>query len=171
MNQFIKLAEKRIPSEVFSQLSLFEVFPSQKTLILAKGNHTALQMIPSFWGMQNQNGALIINARSETYLMKGLFAGSFPVIIPCSAYYEWDKKTKIKYRCFSSEKNMFMGGIAKALSDMCVFAILTRDAIPPQSTIHHRMPILLSKADALGYLNGSPLKDLEVQNIEFMEAV
>lgn len=92
----------------------------------------------------------IINARSETVATKPFFREDFIVrrcLLIMTGFYEWSP-TKVKH-FYVYPTPLFLGGIYS--QDMS-FTILTKDSIMPISLTHHRMPILLTPADARRWL-------------------
>ena len=110
------------------------------------------------WYKAENGGPLLINARAETIAEKPAFkaaARERRCLIPASGFYEWTK---------DAEGNRLPWYIHPAEGDILAFAgvwqpwerdgkahitcaIVTTTANQPMSTIHHRMPVVLDKAD------------------------
>ncbi len=150
-NEFIRRliakAEKSMKPEVFEEISLFDVFPGQKAIVMtasAKPDHTSFTVM--IWGFAGRNSQMIINARSETAFQSSFFAGCLPCAIPASAYYEWTPQ-KHKYS-FRIDEPFFLGGLCRVENNELHFVILTEEAASPQNEIHHRQPLLFTAKDA-----------------------
>ena len=72
-----------------------------------------------------------------------MFQGTWPCIIPASAYYEWNER-KEKYS-FAGAGTLFMAGLMKQYGDEWHMVILTEAAQGRNAEIHHRQPVLLKK--------------------------
>ncbi|OPX43303.1 putative SOS response-associated peptidase YedK [Ruminiclostridium hungatei] len=132
------------------------------------------------WGFPHymKAGSLIINARCETLQEKPTFRKLLAAgrcLIPASGFYEWKaaagttrQKDKYLIRSASSGLIYFAGlyGSFADKSDMpsTRFVIITTDANGQMSEIHHRMPVILEKDQALAWIghtrSGSSLDGL-----------
>ena len=134
-----------------------EIFPGDMAPVVIGGNETRYMT----WGFPDLAGKRPhINARSETAATSKTFGGAMAdrrCLVPASGYFEWkpiDKRRKEKYSITPAGGGlMYMAGI---YSPGGRFAILTCDAAPEIFAIHDRMPVILSKDRAAGWLNGVP---------------
>lgn len=109
------------------------------------------------WGFPGiEPGRLMNNARSETVHEKASFRDSFAskrCIIPASGFYEWNEDTRQPY--YASPPNGYFGfaGLWTVTAPQqpgeppglrCT--ILTQEAVPPFTQMHHRFPVILSPA-------------------------
>lgn len=111
-------------------------------------------LIPS-WAQDVEIGQKLINARSETIMQKPSFKSAFKrrrCLIPCHGYYEWLRSSTNKqpfFNTFRSDQLLVMGGIwehwqSKEGTELETFSLLTTEASPLASQIHHRMPVILN---------------------------
>jgi putative SOS response-associated peptidase YedK len=128
-----------------------EIYPSHSVVVVQQSKLSVMR-----WGMKYDfMKRELINGRSETVEEKRLFREAFQkrrVIIPASAYYEWEKidGKKIK-REIKLEKQtpISMAGIYNSIRigeemvDSVV--ILTQTAAPELEHIHNRMPLFIPK--------------------------
>jgi len=126
--------------------------------------HARWGLIP-FWAKDEKIGNKLINARAETITEKPSFRTSFKskrCLVLADAFYEWKKgKTKQPYAIMRKDKKPFaFAGLwsswKKGKKDMQTFTIITCDANPLMKKIHHRMPVILRKADEQKWLNEKP---------------
>lgn len=143
----IELDEKQLAA-----LSLHEVFPSQKTIVCVEGMKPQIME----WGYEKwDKKGRIINARLETLGQSQFFkaAKSRRCIILASGYFEWNKAKEKIY--FSRQSALYMAGVYNPQKQ---FAIITQPALAPYDAIHHRMPLVFEKENALNYLSHQALK-------------
>ncbi|KAA8493062.1 putative SOS response-associated peptidase yoqW [Porphyridium purpureum] len=122
------------------------------------------------------NGALLINARSESVEEKPSFRGAVRrrqfCVVPCSAFFEWKgepgvlgkRKAELKtpYRIRSEGAAvMRLAGIYDVWTDPATkkrlwsVAILTRAATKQMAWLHDRMPCILDEQQATEWLMGT----------------
>ena len=155
MRQIIEQLDRRYQdTPEREQMSTGEVFPTAVVPILSNSKALKPSVFLMRWGFSHfDGGGVIINARSETAMEKSIFRKSMQerrCIIPSSGYYEWQRtdKAKQKYAIRAEGDGLtYMAGIYRMEEGekLPTFAILTRDAAPSISFIHHRMPVVLSK--------------------------
>ncbi len=132
------------------------------------------------WGFPNymKTGSVIINARCETLQEKPTFRkllASGRCLIPASGFYEWkaagsSTRQKDKYLIRSAGSGLiYFAGLYGSFADKSGmpstrFVIITTDANGQMSEIHHRMPVILEKDQALAWIghtySGSSLEGL-----------
>lgn len=125
-----------------------EIRPTDVAPVIA--NSRALRKRPFLmrWGFGGgqKDRRPVINARSETALLRPMFRDSMEnrrCLIPATAYFEWQGKTRHAFR--AEEPVLYMAGLYRleAGEPLAAFTILTREADEPFMHIHDRMPVLL----------------------------
>lgn len=105
----------------------------------------------------------LINARSETVFDKSAFEGVGRAVVPASGWYEWTGAAgrKTAWRLSAKDSGLlFFAAISdqwKAPGGLVVPQVATVTSRPNQDVadIHHRMGVLLRRADVELWLNGS----------------
>lgn len=132
-----------------------EICPGQEASVIIQEEGKAVICRMSWGYPSQQNKGLIINARSESALQKSMFSESVMnrrCIIPAGWFYEWDRdKNKITFR-HGEKKGMFLAGFWKYFSDGRRFVILTTEANTCVSSVHSRMPLILSGEESVKWL-------------------
>ncbi|MCR5795982.1 MAG: SOS response-associated peptidase [Solobacterium sp.] len=148
IRSLMEAAEGIYDDSVFTQISFYDVMPSQLALaaVMTKSGSPAVRTMR--WGFPGFDGKLIINARSETFSEKKMFRDTHPCILPASAYYEWGPDRQ-RYAFTCSQKPVFMAGLCRKEEDGLHFMILTEEAPAPQSQVHDRQPVIFTKADSV----------------------
>jgi putative SOS response-associated peptidase YedK len=133
-----------------------EIFPTDIVPVqTGPGKYQAMK-----WGFAGFDGKPVINARSETAMIKPMFRDSMQsrrCLIPASGYYEWSKGggKKTKYRFYIPENPLYLAGCYRKEpgSPALSFVILTRDACGGAEAIHNRMPVILPRAGIEPWFN------------------
>ena len=99
--------------------------------VIARGEK--LSPVPAVFGFTGREGGnLLINARSETAGEKPTFADclrSRRIVLPASAFFEWSRETREKYRFTVPGLPFFyLGGLYRREGEEIRFVILTRAA-------------------------------------------
>lgn len=137
-----------------------EIAPTDLAPVLTQTGARAIK-----WGFpQWQGSGVIINARAETAAEKRMFSSSLKqrrCVIPASGYYEWkatsksSRKEKYYFRNPASN-SLFMAGFYNSFSDdngeYNAFVILTTEPSSSVTTIHDRMPVILSRNEIDNWL-------------------
>lgn len=133
-----------------------DVCPTDKApaLVLRDGRITPELLA---WGYDKPAGAkgVIINARAETVTERPTFASDFlqrRCLIPASGFFEWSKDKK-KYFYRKPRGLLYLGGFYRTRGGRSTFVILTKEATPPVSDVHDRIPVIVDGADAEYWLN------------------
>jgi putative SOS response-associated peptidase YedK len=144
-----------------------EIYPSDTVPVQIGAD----EYVPMRWGFTLPGKKLLINARFETYKEKNTFKNCKPCLIPASGYFEWKQGTdpKVKYAFTVSETPMFLAGLTKE-EDTPRFVILTHDAVGAAREIHHRMPVIIPKAEIKNYLEGAFNTSRILTAVQFREA-
>lgn len=155
-----KLGQKKTPEDLKTS---GEIFPTDIVPVLANSRRQDVQPFAMRWGYSFPGGKPIINARSETAEEKPMFRNGMQqrrCLVPASDYFEWQRKPggSTKYAIRPERAQMlYLAGIYHLENHDGVivpaFAILTRDAAPGISFIHHRMPVILPPQQASRWLN------------------
>jgi putative SOS response-associated peptidase YedK len=158
----------------------FNVAPTQEAPVVLGGETRQLKLfrwglVPS-WSRDMKGAARMINARAETVDEKPSFRDAFATrrcLVCTDGFYEWRREGKSRLPHFMSRKNkepIAFAGIwesFRAQGDVLVhtFAALTTEANDLMSPIHHRMPVIIERADYERWLDPAlrtrePLDDL-----------
>ncbi|MEL7603385.1 MAG: SOS response-associated peptidase [Bacillota bacterium] len=136
-----------------------EIFPADIAPVLTAGARPQAMR----WGFARNDGkGCIINARSETAAQKAMFQRALRegrCLIPASNYFEWEALPdgkKRKYAIFSGEPVLYMAGLYRQEpgAELPAFVVLTKEAERGISFLHDRMPVILTRAEQLSWLNG-----------------
>lgn len=180
-NEGVRLLLAMLGMEVWpSRDPRFNVAPSQTLDVVGWENESPVHqsmkwgLVPS-WAKPGTFSAPLINARSETIHQKPSFRkliDQYRVLIPINGFYEWRRTGKVKEPFFvmpAKERAMFIAGLyqpsnAKSANDapdraqVCSVTVESNEAM---SKVHHRMPVLLTPADALTWIQPSDRKTLD----------
>ena len=156
-----------------SAMKTDEIFPTNTTPILTKGERSGMSVTLQKWGFPKWDGkGVIINAMSETASSKPMFRTSVlerRCIVPSTGFYEWrheGKKTIEKYIInLPDEPVLYMAGIYDTFKDdngipSVRFVILTTAANGSISHIHDRMPVIVRRDERAAWLNGEGLTEI-----------
>lgn len=140
----------------------FNIAPAGEiSVILSDGEKYKMQEM--IWGIKfRQDSPLIFNSRIETIKEKPYWTNLFTTnkcVVPMTAFYEWktEGKSKVPYRIFlEDERIFFVPAIYLKNGNVCFASLITTTPNAFIKNIHHRMPVILKKDQALGFLNGSP---------------
>lgn len=131
-------------------LSLQEVYPSQKTIVLKDLNHYQIMR----WGYQKWDSKqVIINARSESVQDSPFFREDLKLrrcIIKAEGFYEWDQDKQKHLIKPKDEDAFYMAGVYTNETDPR-FAILTQASRENFSQVYHRIPLMISKKHLKDY--------------------
>jgi len=154
------LNENLLPGE----FSRGEIFPTYIAPVIENDRDSGdNSMVAIKWGFPHwKNTGVIINARSETALEKKMFGKAMRerrCVVPSGGFFEWGhrsapsigkRKPKDKYLFRKPGDHMlYMAGIISTFRDdlgveYAAYVILTTDANEYVSSIHDRMPVILS---------------------------
>jgi putative SOS response-associated peptidase YedK len=156
----------RVSNKVPPILDNLDVRPSQQVLALTTDHELSLMkwgLVPS-WAKDEKVGYSTINARAEGIAEKASFKRplrSQRVIIPASAFFEWqgEKGRKTKYRIARRDEDMFgFAGLydiwtAPSGEELKSCTIITTTPNIELQPIHNRMPVILLPEDEDEWLN------------------
>lgn len=165
--QKLRLRTKQLEIFDFTQ---GEVFPTQKVLVLVKGDHKAQPTVKT-WGFHNYQNNIVINARMEGIEQKKMFCPYVKnrCVIPCNGFYEWLKHGKQKDKILIAKKNQPLQYMAGFYNQLDEFVIVTGEASGAMASIHDRTPILLTKEQILPYLNNELPYQVDNENLVFQK--
>lgn len=141
-----------------NELTQTNIAPTQKIMtVTSRGDK--LKLLPMNWGIKfSKDTPLIFNSRIETIKEKPYWRKLFDsnrCIVPMSAFYEWKKEgnRKIPYRIFLKKEKLFFVPAVYLQKDNEFYAsLITTTPNKFIEKIHHRMPVILRKEDAVDYL-------------------
>jgi putative SOS response-associated peptidase YedK len=155
------------PSDVPEMQARYNIAPTTLAPIVRHNAQTERKvhlvrwgLVPS-WAKELGIGSRLINARSETVVEKPAFRDAFQrrrCLVMTDGFYEWHtpegSTTKQAYHIGLADESPFaMAGLwerwqpDEAQAPLDTFTILTTQANPVLSPIHHRMPVILAPTD------------------------
>lgn len=132
-----------------------EVFPKDHAaMIMAHAQHMALGSV--VWGFPGfKPGQLIINARSETVLIKEMFKAPFlneRCVFPMSGFYEWSKDKEKTYFQDPQGRILLVAGFIAHFPEGKRSIILTTTPNDAVARVHDRMPLMIPHKDLKKWL-------------------
>lgn len=129
---------------------------AEAPVLLAAGGRIGCAWLRWGFPLQQDSGkGLVFNARCESAAEKPLFREGIRhrrSIVPASSFYEWDSgRTKFSFRQ-EQENALFMAGCCRPYRDGEHFVILTTAANSSMEPVHDRMPLILSREEAICWL-------------------
>jgi putative SOS response-associated peptidase YedK len=124
------------------------------------------------WGISSSSssssgGYELSNARAETLVNRSTFKqllASNRCVFPVNGYYEWKRSSSIDDKQQSPQPYYFHSGdkilyLAALYTRDCTFTVITTNASAEIMHIHHRMPVLLDKDEALLWINAGTFEE------------
>ena len=149
LNDWIQKLNLENPSE----LSLKEVFPSQKTIVLIAPDTPAIMR----WGLKKwDDKGLIINARSESVKESPFFREHLSLrrcLIKAEAFFEWNKDKPQNIVSGPQQEPFYMAGLYDDSTETPTFAILTDEAEGEFRKLHNRVPLFIPEAYLQRYID------------------
>ena len=145
---------------------LLSVFASKQVTTNAYNSAYMSWGILPEWAKPEQFSRPLINARAESIWEKPSFQHlikSNRAIIPVNGFYEWkrDGNNKRAFHIHSStEPAMALAGIYQISGDLMQCSIITTEANPSISAVHHRMPVILDPANFPDWLQSNDKETL-----------
>ena len=138
-----------------------DIHPTDEAPVLVAGDRE-MKLEWQHWGFPNFQGkGVIFNARSEAVLEKKMFRESIlhrRIIIPCTWFYEWNRK-KEKVTFYREDAPViFLAGFYNVFGDEKRFTVLTTEANQSMVSTHDRMPLIVEP---------DQLKDWVLDDIKF----
>lgn len=139
----------------------FNVAPTNAAVIARQGAGQPA-LVPAVWGL-HRDRRLIINVRSESAATR--FPAAYQdgrCVVPADGFYEWTgERSERRPIWFHAPDGspLFMAGLCDEAAQpggSPAFAVLTTASRPPIAAVHDRMPVLLSREGARGWLLGRP---------------
>ena len=155
LRQIIEAVNRRNPDAKTSG----EIRPGDTVPILVNSPSLQPGAYAMHWGYTLADGKLLFNARSETAAEKAMFKNGMTqrrCLIPTTCYFEWEHrgKEKIKYAIAPQNSNMiYFAGIYRREGNHASFTILPREPAASIAFIHNRMPVILPRECAKGWLS------------------
>jgi putative SOS response-associated peptidase YedK len=148
-----------LPDAPFDYRPRYNIAPQQDVLVVGTGRdgrRAGLMrwgLVPS-WAENPNEGARMINARSETVAERSAFREAFErrrCLIPADGFYEWrpagSGKTPMRITRRGEEPFAFAGLWERwtrlGQDPLYTFTILTTSPAPSIASIHDRMPVML----------------------------
>jgi putative SOS response-associated peptidase YedK len=157
---------------------LFNVAPSARVPIIVQTQDGSYETLGARWGLiphwwsKNTPPLLTFNARSEEAAQKPTWRKSLRsqrCLMPALGWYEWNEKEKVRnangrlvkqpyfFSSPNSEVIAFAGLWAiksrDSEPDIASCALLSKEAAPSMSHLHHRMPVVLQEDDFSAWLD------------------
>lgn len=141
---------------------------SERNVQLRFGDIYPTNIVPAFtseskkplllkWGFERfDKKGVLINTRAETVTEKYMFKDNFlkrRCAIPASGFYEWDTDKNKYYFKRTDGKPVYLCGFYKPYDNFNGFVILTKQATPPVSKFHNRIPVMADDKTLEAYLN------------------
>ncbi len=159
-----------LPLSEQQELSLNEVFPSQKTFVMNKDQQYKVMR----WGYAKWDSkGVVINARSETIKDSNFFNQDLKerrCIIKAKGFFEWNSDKEKNLVTPIKDDYFYMAGLYTN-EETPRFAIITTEADGDFKNLHNRIPLMIPKAYIKTYLNEgfdyfedfTKLKQIDVQ--------
>ena len=143
-----------------------EIRPTDVAPVIANSRARRQRPFLMRWGFGGRDSHVVINARSETALVRPMFRDAMlerRCLVPASYYFEWQAqgKRRIKHAMKQDGPVMYMAGLYRLEvgEPLAAFTILTQKADERIAHIHDRMPVLLPAQWAEEWL--SPTADAQ----------
>lgn len=137
-----------------------EIRPTDVTPVIANSRARHQRPFLMRWGFGGRDSHVVINARSETALVRPMFRDAMlerRCLVPASYYFEWQaqEKRRIRHAMKPDGPVMYMAGLYRLEpgEPLAAFTILTQAADERIAHIHDRMPVLLPTAWAGEWLS------------------
>ena len=153
-----------------------EIFPTDTVPVIARGKTMKRSVFPMRWGYR-ENGKLIFNSRAETLREKRIFRDGIErrrCLVPASAYFEWGKDDKVKYKITKNGGGMILfAGIYRFEDGIPVFSVITCMPDEHLFALHDRKPLILAPSCTEEWLfseNPETLFGSDVRELSWAEA-
>ncbi len=158
---FKKLGLDALATAVAKAMSRFNIAPGTGILALRAGDRprTARAFEPR-WGFRpalsaGADAPLLVNARAETLAQKPTFREAFRhrrCLVPATGFYEWEKHGRARlpwlFRRAGAEPFAFAALWEPNADGEPAAVLVTTEPNALMAPIHHRMPAMLSNAEA-----------------------
>ncbi len=147
----------------------YNISPGQKNPVVVSHSPNSVDLmlwgIIPFWEEKKEKPHGLINVKSESAISKGWAKKWIQFqrcLVPASGFYEWKKTTdgKVPFRIFAKGKDYIsFAGLYSSYKhpgsgeEIYTYTILTTEPNEFMKPIHHRMPVILTKAEEEKWLN------------------
>lgn len=142
------------------QIKTGEIRPKDVAPVIATSRARRQRPFLMRWGFGGWDSHVVINARSETALVRPMFRDAMlerRCLVPATHYFEWQVqgRRRIKHAIKPDGPLLYMAGLYRLEADepFASFTILTQKADERIAGIHDRMPVLLPEAWAGEWLS------------------
>jgi putative SOS response-associated peptidase YedK len=152
-------------------LSLGEVFPSQKTIVFSAPNKPVVMR----WGLKKwDDKGLVINARSESVKESPFFKDHLTYrrcLIKADAFFEWNTDKQKNIVTDPTQKPLYMAGLYDNSTEVPTFAILTDEAEGDFRKLHTRVPLFIPEAYLQRYIDDGASLLEDFRNLKQIELI
>ncbi len=159
-----------LPPSVQQELSLHEIYPSHKTLVIDESQKYKVMR----WGYAKwDTKGVVINARSESIKESTFFNQDLKerrCIIKAKGFYEWNSDKEKNLVTPTKDEYFYMAGLYTD-EETPRFAIITTESEGDFKNLHNRIPLMIPKQYIKAYLTDgfnvfedfTKLKQMDVQ--------
>ncbi|HWL82277.1 MAG TPA: SOS response-associated peptidase [Roseomonas sp.] len=152
----------------------WNVAPTQDSLVVRRNPETGARHLDALrwglvprWAKDASGGAKLMNARAEGVAEKPSFRDAFArrrCLVPLDGFYEWRQEGARKQPyavALANGEPMALAGLWEGWKQpdgtwLRTYSIITGEANAKQALVHHRMPIILGRADWPAWLGEEP---------------
>lgn len=166
LRRIVKDAARRCGQDTLNFPMFGDVLPSHRAPVLV-GSHDKVIAEFQTWGIRNQYGKQMINARAETVTERPMFRRSIAAqrcVIPTSGFYEWDGGKHKYFFALPGQPAMYLAGIYDNIGGVNCFVILTTAPNASMEGIHDRMPLVLQREQVRPWLT-DPMAAMQLLTI------
>lgn len=139
----------------------YNIAPAASALIVRHGGASLARwgLIPR-WAEDPSIGLKLNSARAETLSVKASFRDAYNrrrCLIPANGFYEWKREGAVKqpYYIHPDGAELFaFAGLWETWQGIETFTVITTQANLKMSSIHDRMPVIISPKQYAGWLHG-----------------
>ncbi len=127
----------------------------QDPSILIAGQGGRFEVKEAKFGFPGKAGNLVINARSETALVKPMFSAAMMYrrcALPAERFFEWDAQKNLAEFADPAGNLMLLAGLWGMYENVLRFVVLTAAANASMAPVHDRMPVRIPRAELDGWL-------------------
>lgn len=137
----------------------YNVAPTMPITALARDGDQGAVAASVRWGLVPHWSASMpktpyFNARAETWRDKPVFRDGRPCVIPMDGWYEWKDKAPF-FVSAPGDRPLLVAGLWARCGDIVSATLLTTDAVGHLSSLHHRMPRVLSDGEVAPWLDAT----------------
>lgn len=127
----------------------------QDPSILIAGQGGRFEAKEAKFGFPGKAGNLVINARSETALVKPMFSAAMMYrrcVLPAEKFFEWDAQKNLAEFAEADGRLMLLAGLWGMYDNALRFVVLTAAANASMACVHDRMPVRIPRTELDGWL-------------------